>query len=295
MIGAIGYYIFYSFNWVITLLPVPVLYVFSDIFYPIVYYIAGYRRKVVRTNLINAFPERSEKDIITIEKKFYRHLCDLFIETFKLTHLSNKHLMRRVRITNPEILDNLYDKGLDVIAIFGHYANWEWMRCLPLYTKLQIVSIYKPVQNKYFDKYLINLRAKNKMILTPMNHVVRDVIENRKNKIKSLYAFIADQTPPREDIKYWTKFLNQDTPVFLGAEKIAAKYDMAVVFFNFNKTKRGNYTCTIELLFEHSAGLPEHLITDTHVRRLEEIIIENPEYWVWSHRRWKYKRELSDA
>ena len=129
------------------------------------------------------------------------------------------------------------------------------------------------------------------MVLTPMSHIVRDIIIDRNNGINSISAFIADQTPAKGDIKYWTQFLSQETPVFLGVEKIAAKYDMAVVFFNNQKIKRGYYSITVELLSEHTAGLAEFAVTEAHVRRLEEIIKEKPQYWIWSHRRWKHKRE----
>jgi KDO2-lipid IV(A) lauroyltransferase len=293
--SAIGYYIFYCVNWVITLLPLPVLYIFSDIFYPFVYYLVGYRRKVVRENLKNSFPEKNDKEIISIEKKFYHHLCDLIIETLKLTHMSNRHLMKRLRLTNPELMEKMCDEGRDIVAILGHHGNWEWLRCLPLYSRLKFVSVYKPIQNKHFEKFMNEMRSKNGIILTPLHYIVREIVDKRKKNIRTLYAFISDQTPPGADIKYWTNFLNQDTPVFIGAEKIASKYDMAVIFFNFQKTGRGLYEVTLELLFNHAAGQPERLITDTHVKRLEERIRENPEYWVWSHKRWKYKREHSDA
>ena len=125
-----------------------------------------------------------------------------------------------------------------------------------------------------------------------MANIVREIIIDRNKGINTLSAFVADQTPAKGDIKYWTRFLSQDTPVFLGAEKIATKYDMAVIFFNNQKIKRGYYSMTVEVLFEHSAGLPEHAVTEAHVRKLEEIILEKPQYWIWSHRRWKHKREL---
>jgi KDO2-lipid IV(A) lauroyltransferase len=259
------------------------------------YYFPGYRRDVVRTNLKNSFPEKSEKEIKLIEKKFYHHLCDLFLETFKLTHMSNEQLMKRIPLLNPELLDRLYNEGRDVVAVLGHFGNWEWMVSLPLFTKLHIVSIYKPLRNKHFDNFMINSRSKTGMVLTPMQHIIREVINNRKNNVKSLYAFIADQAPPKGDIKFWTRFLNQDTPVYLGAEKVASKYDMAVIFFKVEKAGRGHYNFSADLLFEHSAGLPDHLITEAHVKRLEELIIANPEFWIWSHRRWKHKREDIDG
>lgn len=293
--GKAAYYLFYGLNWIITLLPLRVLYIFSDMIYPLVYYLPGYRRRVVRTNLVNSFPGKTKEEIIEIEKKFYHHLCDLFIEVFKMTHLSGEELMRRIPFENYELLDKLRSEGRDIAAVLGHYGNWEWLVCLPLWSDYNFVSIYKPLSNRHFDEFMVNNRAKYGMTLTPMQHVVRDVIGNRKKNVRSLYSFLTDQTPPRGDIKFWTTFLNQDTPVYLGAEKIASKYDMAMIFFNIKKIKRGKYSFTAELLFDHTADLPEHMITEAHVRRLEEIIQEQPEYWIWSHRRWKHKRENQDG
>jgi KDO2-lipid IV(A) lauroyltransferase len=293
--GSIGFYIFFGLNWIMTLLPLRLLYVFSDFLFIILYYFPGYRREVVRTNLRNSFPEKNEGDIIAIEKKFYHHLCDLFIETFKLTHMSSEELMKRIPLKNPEILNKLYEEGRDVTAVLGHYNNWEWLTCLPRYSEFKFVSIYKPIANRHFDRFMINSRSKFGMSVTPMQHVAREVIDNKKKNVRALYSFITDQTPPKSDIRYRTTFLNQDTPVYLGAEKISSKYDMALIFFNIQKIKRGQYYFTVELLFEHTAGLPEHLITETHVRRLEEVIRQNPEYWIWSHRRWKHKREPNDG
>lgn len=293
--SAIGYYIFYGLNWVITLLPLRVLYVFSDFVFIIFYYFPGYRRKVVRTNLVNSFPGKSIGEIKKIEKKFYHHLCDVFIETFKVTHMSSSEIMRRMPLTNPEVLERLFAEGRDVAAVLGHYGNWEWLVCLPLYSKHKYVSIYKPLANRHFDKYMIDNRSKFGMTVSPMQHVVRDIIDNKKKNIKAVYSFLTDQIPPKGDIKFWTTFLNQDTAVYLGAEKIAAKYDMAVIFFRLRKIRRGYYDFTVEVLFEHSSDLPEHLITETHVSHLEKIIAENPEYWIWSHRRWKHKKESVNA
>lgn len=287
----IVFYIFYGVNWIITLLPLPILYFFSDILFVFLFYFPKYRRKIVYENLKNSFPDKSPEDIARIEKNFYKHLADLFIETLKLTHLSNKELKRRFTIKNPELLKRLYDSGRDLVVVHSHYNNWEWLVCLPLYTDYKTISIYKPLENKNFDRFLNTLRTRNNMGLTPMNHVIRDIVENKRKNIRTLYGFIADQTPALPDIKYYTKFLNQDTPVYLGIEKIAQKYDMPVVFFNVQKLKRGFYCLTVELLFEKPVGLPEYTITNAHVMRLEEIIRKNPEYWLWTHRRWKYKKQ----
>jgi Kdo2-lipid IVA lauroyltransferase/acyltransferase len=293
--GTIAFYIFYSINWIVTLLPLPVLYVVSDFLYILLYYFPSYRRKVVSTNLRNAFPEKSEEELRIIGKKFYKHLADLFIETLKLTHMSSKQLMRRCTISNPEIMDRLLNEKRDTIAVLGHYNNWEWLTIIPKYTKYKFSSIYKPLQNKKFDSFLNSIRKQYGALLVPMSFILREIINDRKNGIYTFSAFIADQTPAITEIKYWTTFLNQDTPVYLGAEKIASRYDMAVVFFNLQKIKRGHYNMDIELLFDHTAGLPEHEITTKHVKRLEEIIREKPEYWLWSHRRWKHKKPVENV
>jgi KDO2-lipid IV(A) lauroyltransferase len=290
----IVFYIFYYLNWIITLLPLRVLYIFSYPIYFILYYFPSYRRKIVYNNLLNAFPEKNEKEINIIEKGFYRHLSDLFIEVLKLTHMGEKQLKSRFIVENPEILEKLLSEKRDIVAVMGHYNNWEWLGVLPYYTSYKAVSIYKPLKNNYFDVFLNNLRRKHGMVLTPMSLIIREIIKDRSLNINTMSAFISDQSPVKADIKYWTRFLNQDTPVFLGAEKVAAKYDMAVVFFNIKKVKRGKYSMVIELLFEHTVGLPEYAITEAHVKRLEEIIIENPQYWIWSHRRWKHKKDTGN-
>ena len=290
--GALVFYIFYGLNWIITLLPLSVLYIFSNLAFFVLYYFPSYRRKIVYNNLKNSFPEKAEEELRLIEKKFYKHIADLFIETLKLTHMSNEELKRRFTVTNHEIIDKLSEEKRDTIAVLGHYNNWELLAAFPMYTKYKAVSIYKPLQNKYFDRFFNNLRSRNGMVLTPMSNIIREIINDRKNNINTISAFISDQTPIRSEIKYWTTFLNQDTPIYMGTEKVATKYDMAVVFFNIQKIKRGYYNLNIELLFERTSGLPEHLITETHVKRLEELIREKPEFWIWSHRRWKHKKPV---
>jgi KDO2-lipid IV(A) lauroyltransferase len=293
--SAIAYYIFYPLNWVVTLLPLRILYVFSDLLFLVLYYFPSYRRKVVATNLKNSFPEKSGTELRIIEKKFYRHLADLFVETLSLTHMSEKEFLSRFTVSNLNIIEKLLAEKRDTIAVLGHYNNWEWLGAFPMYTKYKAVSIYKPLQNKYFDRFINNIRSKHGMVLTSMSNIIREIINDRKNNINTISAFISDQTPIKTEIKYWTTFLNQDTPVYMGTEKVASKYDMAIVFFNIQKIKRGYYNLNIELLFEHTSGLPEHLITETHVKRLEELIKDKPEFWIWSHRRWKHKRPVENA
>jgi Kdo2-lipid IVA lauroyltransferase/acyltransferase len=293
--GAISYYIFYGVNWIITLLPLPVLYLFSDFLYLILYYIVSYRRKVVAENLKNSFPEKTDKELKTIEKKFYHHLADLIVETFKATHLSKKSQKKRITYSNLEIIDRLREEKRDIIAVLGHYNNWEWPTLLPYYLNYKTVIVYKPLQNKYFNSFVNNHRSEYGIILTPTSQVIREIINSRKNKINTFSVFISDQIPAKGDIKYWTTFLNQDTAVYTGAGKIASKYDMAIVFMHIQKVKRGYYNINMELLYDHTDGLSENAITETHVKRLEEIIKENPENWIWSHRRWKHKKPVDNG
>ncbi|MCE5348076.1 MAG: lysophospholipid acyltransferase family protein [Bacteroidales bacterium] len=291
---AVLYYLVYGLTWILSLLPLRIMYIVSDFIYLLLYYFPSYRRKITAENLKNSFPEKNEKELKCIEKKFYHHLADLFIEDFKLIHMSSAQLEKRCVFTNTEIIHKLFDENRDVAAIMGHYGNWEWLVTLPMHSKYKFISIYKPIQNKLFDRFMNNVRTRYGMHTTPMSHIIKQIINDRNNNIRTFSSFISDQSPVKEDIKYRMPFLNQDTPVYLGAEKIALKYDMAVVFINVQKVKRGYYTATIELLFDHTKGLPEHLITETHVKRLEEIIREKPEYWLWSHRRWKHKRQVEN-
>jgi Kdo2-lipid IVA lauroyltransferase/acyltransferase len=288
--GTIGYYLFYAINWLLTLLPLWVLYLLSDLMYVLLYHLISYRKKVVVSNIANSFPEKTPEERKVIEKKFYRHLCDIMVESFKLSHISEAEHSRRMKIVNPELLNDFCDRNRDVIAIAGHYNNWEYTTILAVHTKLQLVTLYKPLSNKHFDSYMKKTRSKYTVIMTPMSNVLREIVSLRNRNIRTMYGFISDQTPPKNEIRYWTTFLNQDTPVFTGAERIAVKYDMPVVFLNIQKIKRGYYTMTIELLFDHTAGLTDQVITEAHVRRLEQLIREKPEFWLWSHRRWKHKK-----
>jgi len=289
--GTFAFYIFYAIARIISFLPLRVLYLFSDIVFLGLYYFPSYRKKIVLTNLRNSFPDKSEEEIRLISKKFYHHLADLIFEVLKLGHISKEQLTRRMKLTNPELMDRLFNEKRDILAVLGHYNNWEWLQSIIFFTKHQTVSIYKPLQDKNYDRFMLRLRGKKGMILTPMSAIIREIIRLRGENVRSLYAFITDQTPPVNEIKYWTTFLNQDTPVYQGLEKIAAKYDMTIVWFSLKKIRRGYYTVTIELLFEHSTGLTAHQITESHVRKLEEEIKERPEFWLWSHRRWKHRKK----
>jgi len=290
---AIGFYIFFGINYLITLLPLRVLYLFSDFFYLVMYYIAGYRRKVVAANLRNAFPEKSEAERKEIERRFYKHLCDLFVETLKITHMSPGQISRRIIVRDLSGVDRLYSEGKSLIALTSHYNNWEWFSAVPLVIPYKVLSIYKPLTNKYFDQFILSLRTKFGMLVSPMQNILRDLIKYRNEKILTISGFIADQTPPPDEHAYWTTFLNQETGFFRGAEKLAVKYDIPVIFVNTTKIKRGYYEVAFEIITDHPVKEAPGFITSRYAEMLEGVIKEKPEYWLWSHRRWKYKKPLS--
>jgi KDO2-lipid IV(A) lauroyltransferase len=292
----IAFGITYAFLWTIAWLPLRVQFIFSDFFYLILYYVVGYRKEIVRENLRNSFPEKGEKELRKIERQFYLHLCDSFVEWMYPLHRSAKEMEKHYTVVNPEVLNALYAKGKSVAGILGHYANWEYLSLLPLHINHKVWAIHKPLKNKYFNNLINGLRSKYGV------HMVRDtesfrvlLAESQKGEITLTY-FLSDQSPQRRKIKYWTTFLNQDTPIFLGAEQIATKLDMAVVFFDCRKVARGKYELHFEVLAENPRECAPNEITELHVRALERAIQRDPAWWLWSHRRWKHAKgsELID-
>ncbi len=286
----LGYAVAYIFLWTITWFPLRALFIIGDLFYLLAYRVIGYRKDIVRLNLTNSFPEKSVEEIIKIEKRFYRHLGDSFIEWFYPLHRSAKQLKPRYVFKNPELLNDLYSKGISVAGVLGHYGNWEWLSLLPTEVKHKVWAIHKPLKNKYFNQLINGLRSKYGVHMVSTKDSYRKLKTEKDNGEVTMTYFLADQSPQESKIKYWTSFLGQDTPIFLGAEQIAKKLEMAVVFFDIRKVSRGHYEIEFKLLSEDSKSKPEYAITEKHVRALEERIVAEPEWWLWSHRRWKHKR-----
>lgn len=288
----IGFYILYGIIRLISLLPFCILYIISDFFYFIIYHISGYRRKVVYDNLIHAFPEKSEKEIKKIAKGFYHHFCDFIIESIKTIDLSLSQLNKRFRYKNMEIFENYYRQGESIVLTSGHYGNWEWLIAFQTKVRHKFLAIYKPLQNKKFDILIKKIREKYAGIaeMVSMNDIYKTVIENEKKDQKIITWFLCDQTPPR-NYPLWINFLNRETPFYSGPEKIAKKFNHVVVFMDIQKVRRGYYEVEFTELFSNPAGITDNKITEKQVRTLEKIIRERPEYWLWSHRRWKHKKE----
>lgn len=287
----LSYYIALPFIYLLSLLPFRGLYLLSDGFYLLLYYVIGYRKKVVFTNLCNAFPEKTEAEIKAIQKRFYRYFCDLFLETFKTLTVSPATMLKHCSMdpAAEALFNGLAGENQSIIIVMGHKGNWEWagntfsMKC-----KHQLYVIYHPLGNAYFNKLMIKMRTRFGTKLIAMKDTFRDMVQNRSHLTAT--AFIADQTPA-PDKAYWMNFLNQDTPVFPGTEKIAQKMNYPIVFVSVQKIKRGYYTLSADLLkMPPYTSLREGEITEAHTRRLEAAIIAQPETWLWTHRRWKHKR-----
>lgn len=278
------------FIYLFSLLPFWVMYVVSDVLYVFFYYLIHYRRWVVYENLKNSFPEKSEKEIHQIKRKFYRHLCDLIVETIKSVSISEKQLRKRVVLTNPEVITKYYAQGRSLVAIGGHYCNWEWAgQNFPFYTDKKFLIVYKPLSNAIFDRFFQQVRARFGTIPVAMSRAMRELA--RLRDVQPAIALLGDQTPSREELDYFIDFLNQKTPVFLGVEKIARTTNSVVLYYDMRKVKRGYYTYTLYPLFEEPKQTEEYEITKAHVKFLENIIKRDPAYWLWSHRRWKFKPE----
>lgn len=286
--AAVAYYIFLPLLYLISLLPFRVLYIISDGIYFLIFKVIGYRKKVVYQNLRNSFPEKSDDEIEKIARKFYRFFCDLILETLKTLTIGERSLKKHVKFDNPEVFKQYAEQNQSVIIVMGHLGNWELggarFALLP-YHKLYV--IYHPLSNKNFNNLIVHMRTRLGNKLYAMSEVLRGMVRDRKELTAT--AFIADQTP-QPNGAYWTTFLNQDTPVFTGTEKIAQKFKYPVIYLSIKRPKRGQYVMECELLVEKPEETTENQISEMHTKRLEKDIIENPEIWLWTHRRWKHKR-----
>lgn len=285
------FYLAYSFLWLITLLPLKVLYGFSDLISFLMSRVIRYRRKTVLRNLGRSFPEKSGAEIRRIQKKFYRQLSDYFLEWIYRIHLGKEELSRRMHYTNPEILRDFYAQGKSIMLLLSHYGNWEWASLLSRLSQHNYLVIYKPLRNEYFDRLFLDLRCRFGMRGVPMESILRQIIEHRKESKPFVVFSLADQRPRGKHSTHWTRFLNQDTPVFTGSEKIARKFDMPVLLLVIDKVKRGYYRAEFRVLSEDPAREPEFELTRRYLGILEEEIREKPELWLWTHKRWKHRRE----
>ena len=290
---AIAYYLAVPLLYLISVLPDFLLYGIADLLFVLIYYVIGYRKKVVTENLRKSFPEKSDIEIKKIRKRFYRYFCGLVLETFRLLTIS-KEKMQEVCVLDKsakELFDEYAKKNKSIITVMGHWGNWEWgQNAFSAVCIQQLYIIYHPLHNKRFDRLAAKMRTRFGTKMIAMKDTMREMLNN-KNEL-SVTAFASDQTPPPHGA-YWTNFLNQDTPVFFGPEKIARKLNLPVVFVSIKMVNRGKYRVYAETLIENPKETQEGEISEAHTRRLEKDIQAMPEIWLWSHRRWKHKRTTS--
>lgn len=271
-------------------LPFWVLNGLADIFYVFIYYIARYRRKVVHQNLTRSFPEKSEAEIKAITKKFYHHLSDVGLESIKYSHMSEKEIDSRLKLKNPEIFEDYYQQGKSIILLGMHHNNWEWCASMQRYIKAQFICVYNPVRkNKALERFMLDSRERFGAITVPVHQSARTALEFNNASRPGALILIGDQTPSKS-AQFWTTFLNQETSFFTGPMKIAVKTNQPVFFQHTRKTGRSRYEATYHKLAENPAEMNPEDILMAYVQIMEEVIKAEPEYWLWSHRRWKHKR-----
>jgi len=279
----------YPFIWLFSRLPMRILYLFSDFFFVLLYYVIGYRKEVVLENLKLAFPNKSKDEIFDIRKKFYKHFTDIFIESVKAFTISEKEILKRYRYKNPEIVNQISDKGKSIALVGAHLGNWEWSINLPLVLKTKPFGAYTKLSNRYYEKILKNSRTKFGFIGFPTNGFVKNVQQNFKNNQQGVYLLLSDQSPQVHKTFYWAPFFGVTVPVHTGAEMLAKKYDMAVVNFVAKKIKRGYYEVEFELITETPKAFKNYEITDQYLAITERNIKAQPDLYLWSHRRFKHR------
>lgn len=271
-------------------LPFWALFLLADIFYFFLYYIVRYRRKTVHENLTNSFPEKSPAEIKKITKKFYHHLSDIGLETIKYSRMSEQEIDARLKIRNPEIFEEYYQQGKSVTLLGMHHNNWEWCGSMQRFIKGQFYVVYNPVRkNQALERFILDSRERFGAKTVPVHHSVRVALDLNKAERPGVLILVGDQTP-RATSQFWTTFLNQETAFFAGPMKISVKNNQPVLFQHTRKTGRARYEVIYYKLVDNPRDVEPEEILMKYIQKMEEIIKAEPEYWLWSHRRWKHKR-----
>lgn len=289
-----GYYILRAFTWPMQLFPLEVHYWVSNVLYGLIYHLAGYRKAVVQKNLLNSFPEKTDKERKKIEKDFYKGFADMFVETLYFTHANLDKEANRLELENMELIEQLVERGKNVMAVCGHFGNWEFLNLKIHQLPVTTYFVYKQLNNKVFDQFYRDMRSRIAIPLE-MKQTFRQLMTDTREKKPYAALFISDQRPMRSEIKHWVNFMNQDTPVMLGTEKIASKTNAAVVYLEIIKVKRGYHKVKFELLVEEPSTGQQYEVTDRFMARLEQSLRNYPDQYLWTHNRWKFKKEEIEA
>jgi KDO2-lipid IV(A) lauroyltransferase len=283
------YILIYPWLWLISKLPFKLIYLLSDATYVLVYNVFSYRKKVVINNLELAFPNYTKAQHEAIARKFYKHLCDLIFESIKSVSITKEEAKARFQFKDTSIFKELEEQQKSVILILGHYGNWEWIFVLQTLINHKGYGVYKQLKNKYFDKLIKDIRAKYKTDLITTKETIKILNKVNTDGELTVSGFISDQSPKKDKAFHWQKFMGIKVPVHTGAELLAKRLDHAIVFTKISKVKRGHYACEFELLSDQPKQIPDYEITDQFLKRLEDQIKEAPEYYLWTHKRWKHR------
>lgn len=287
------YILAYPILWLLSKLPMGILYLKSNTLYYLVYYIVGYRKQVVKDNLALAFPEKTQEERDRIAKNFFKHLCDVIFETIKAFTISEKEIRKRFVVTNAEILESYYENDRSILLMAGHYGNWEWSGILNKLMKHQAHAVYKPLDSKQFDALIKKTREHFGGIIVSNKKIVPVLFRKWKQGIKTLTYILSDQTPKMGAFKHRDTFMGIDVPMFTGTEELAKKLNFSVLYLQVEKQRRGYYTATFVPLANNPQEYPDFEITRMFFDALENQICEKPEYYLWSHKRWKLRSDLS--
>ena len=287
------YYLVYAVWYVHSLLPLRVHYLLSDLLFLLLYHVMEYRRRTVWTNIVTSFPEMTEEEHRAVERGFYHFLCDYMVESVKMLTMSEAEMKRRLVFKGTEHVNEVVESGQSCAVYLGHYCNWEWITSLPLWVtpKAQCGQIYHPLENKDFDRLFLRLRQRFGAKCIAMNSTLREMVKYRKEGQPVVIGYISDQVPFWNNIHHWCDFLHHDTPVLTGTERIARSMNHAVFYMEVHRVKRGYYEAEFKPITREPNALPEYGITDRYFQMLEASIRRAPEFWLWSHNRWKRTRE----
>lgn len=285
------YILAYPLLWLISILPFRIFYWLSDFVYFIIYHIVGYRKKVVRENLAMTLPHLNDAERKEIEKKFYKHMCDMFLETIKTMSISPEEMEKRFQVTNIELVQDYAKKGKSVILVASHYASYEWLLTINPKLGFQGIAIYKRIANRYFDKLIREIRSKYNTELIETRQAIPTMAHNQRQGKLSLYGLASDQSPKLDRIFHSMEFMGIEVPVHTGAEMLAKKYDLSVIMVKVKKVKRGYYEATFLTIADNPNDFENFEITEKYLKEVEKQIYECPEYYLWTHKRWKHKVE----
>lgn len=281
--------IVYPIVWILSILPMRILYTISDVFFFINYYIIGYRVKVVENNLQLAFPEKGYPEIKVLAKKSLHHFFDFIVETIKTFTISGKQVQKRMNYKNIEVLKELEKENKSFILTGSHYGNWEWMLYLAKRTNFIPVGAYTKISNKYFEKVIKRSRCRFGGIFVRTSDIIQTIVDNKKDNKLALYALLSDQSPMLHKTHYWANFFNIKVPVITGAEMLAKKHDLNIVNFTVTRKKRGYYDIEFQIITTDAKKYGNYELTDKYLQITEEHIRKQPEFYLWTHKRFKHK------